>query len=205
MQGSKWGAPFWIGATRLVGHDAKMVSWHGRPRPTCKQYDSEAKVKKFLVQSNNTNNFREQRFIQNMLPNCQATSPKHNLKPTTTSKPDSKKKTGSSKSSSASGDMASGVSSLLALVGTDAEGAANSMGQLEPYNSQASAASLYVPPPGQGSGSDIQNQFNLFMIGQQRETQSQLLQMQQQLPSPCSRSRGRQQGQQQLQRRRQQL
>jgi hypothetical protein len=72
---------------------------------------------------------------------------------------------------------------LLALVGTDAEGAANSMGQLEPYDSQASAASLYVPPPGQGSGSGIQNQFNLSMIGRLREMENHLYQQRQQTPN----------------------
>ncbi len=37
MQGSKWGAPFWIGASRLVGSEAKIVSWPGGSRPSCKQ------------------------------------------------------------------------------------------------------------------------------------------------------------------------
>jgi hypothetical protein len=197
MQGSKWGAPFWIGANRLVGPEAKMVSWPSVPRPTCKLYDNELKVKKLLQSSSITTHFREQGFIQNMLPQCQATPPKPSTAKSdskqTPAKPDSnsKNKAGKSKSSSASEDIASGVTNLLALLGKPAEGAANSLGELQPYNPQALAASSYAP--GQGSGSDIQNQFNLFMIGQQRETQSQLLQMQQQQQSmPNANVRGEQ-------------
>ena len=184
---AKWGEPFWIGATRLVGPDAKIAPWPGRPRPTCKQYDSEAKVKKFLQLSNNTTNFREQKFIQQMLLQFQATPPKPSTaKPEskqTPAKPDSKKKAGTSKSPSESQDMGCASSTLLSLLQKAAEGAADSQGQLQPYNSQASAASSYVPPPGQGTGTELQNQFNLFMIGRQREMENHLYQQRQQTPN----------------------
>ena len=182
MQGSKWGAPFWIGASRLVGLDAKIVSWPGGSRPSCKQYDTETKVKKFL-QSSNTTNFREQTFIQNMLPHCQATPSKPpptkpDSKPTTTTKHGSKKKAGMPPESE---DTESASSTLLSLLQKAAEGPASSLGHLQPYNSQALAASSYAP--GQGSGSDLQNQFNMFMINRQRETEGHLFQMQRQQQS----------------------
>ena len=183
MQGSKWGAPFWIGATRLVGPDAKIVSWPGGSRPSCKQYDTEAKVKKFLQSSSATTQFREQCFIQNMLPHCQATPSKPpptkpDSKPTTTTKHGSKKKAGESEESASSILL-----SFLQKAAESAEGPASSLGQLQPYNSQASAASSFELQPGQGTGTELQNQFNLYMIGRQRAMENQLYQQRQQTPN----------------------
>ena len=187
MPGSKWGAPFWIGASRLVGLDAKIVAWPGGSRPSCKQYDTETKVKKFLESSSSNirTHFREQGFIQNMLPHCQATPPKPtsakpDSKPTTTAKHGSKKKAGMPPESE---DTEGDSSNLLTLLQKAAEGSANSLGHLQPYNSQTLAASSYAPGQGAGSDIDIQNQFNMFMIQQQRETQGQLFHMQQQQQS----------------------
>ena len=118
-----------------------------------------------------------------MLQHCQATPPKP-----TSAKPDSKPKTtakhGSKKNAGMppeSEDTESASSTLLSILQKAAEGPASSLGHLQPYNSQALAASSYAP--GQGSGSDLQNQFNMFMINRQRETEGHLFQMQHQQQS----------------------